>query len=250
MCTGVEIALLASAAAGVAGQQMQNQAAEDRQNAEIEANNSVTLDFMRQNQKLEDEANNVLQNRLRQEQQPVEQQAQSFKENRQSAAQDLSANIGDVLAPLRGSAPRVVKQNAETQLAEADARSEQERTSLAGARSYGDLIFNKGLQTSNAAQQLGTVRGIVQSNADLLPTQQQLAISQVQDTGEELDFGGQILSGLGSLGAAGAGSGAFDGLLSSNSNLAPRTSPVPVKRDDVQKEGHGRPPLRFNLSVG
>lgn len=231
MCTGAEIAIAAAlAAASAGGSYLQNQAAIRKQDAEIEASNNVTREFLRKNSALEAEANDVFKNRLQQENAPVEQQAKPFHENRQAAAENLSSNIDQVLAPLRGGAPRVVKSAVEDNANSVEQQAAQERDSLAKVRSFGDLLFNKGLQTNDAARQIGTVGGLVQANADLVPLQQQLAISQVQGTGGGMNLGGQLLSGLGSFGATAAGSGAFDGLLSGSSGLAPTSSPVPVRR--------------------
>lgn len=219
---------MAGVVASAAGTAATTVSAEKQQDAQIKASNNATQRFLANNQKIADESTDIFNQRLDQEEDATaDQEIDSLADRRrQATAPDIDANA--VLAPLRGSAPKVVSDEAARSVEEANSRSKSQADNLADLRSFSDLIFNKGLQTQDTARQLSTLNGFATSNANLLPAQQELGINAAAGAGSGIRNLGTGLGVAGSLASAGAGAGKFDGLF--GSSTAPKSSPVPVRR--------------------
>lgn len=242
MCTGLEAVLIGSALLGTAGSVASGVAQQRSAEKQASARNSALTDYLNKNDALTAEARTALDKRLSQEdaapldaQQPL----QRAREDAAVAAIDRSPMSSPI--PLSGNAPSVVARTAEEAQSATDAASKTQAANLARTRSFGDLLFEKGLSSEATGRDLGMINSFAQANARLLPIQQDLAQTSAASKGSALGTFGQIGSALGSLGSAAAGSGAFSPSAGANSlspfqravnriQTAPVYSPTPVAR--------------------
>ena len=227
MCTGAEAIAIAGAVASAAGTAATTASANNERDAQIKASNNATQRFLSNNQKIANESTDIFNQRLAQEENTsaAEEISQLSERRQQATTPQIDANA--VLAPLRGSAPKVVSDEAARSVGEANDRSKDQAENLANLRSFSDLVFSKNLSTQDTARQLSTLNGFSNTNAALLPSQQELAVLGASG-GNGLGALGTIGTIGGSLATSGAGAGQFDGLF--GSSTAPTTSPIPVPR--------------------
>lgn len=232
MCTGLEIAALAGTALSAAGTAASTVGAQKQQKAAIEANNRVVQQFMDKNEKLAKESRGLFDDRLAQEGQTPQEEAAPKADARMDLSNDL-IDTTRVVAPLRGSAPSVVKEAAQSETDRVDQTGRQRAQALADVQALGDMLFGKKLATHDAARDIGMVGGFAGSNADMVPTQAQLAQLSVAGKGSGLQTLGGGMSALGSLATMYGGSGA-DSLGIFGSSAAPKTAPMPRPRPNFR----------------
>ena len=228
MCTGIgEVALLVGALASVAGSVASSQAQQKQAKAAADARNAELQNFLKKNELLSAEAQAALQQRLDQEGGDPGQQLDPLQARREDAASEsIDRASAAAPIPLAGNAPAVVANRAAGAQSDTDVEAKRRAAALAGTRSFGDLLFNKGIATGDAARKIGQVNTFAQANSRLLPIQQDLAQQSKAGVGSGLAKFGGISSALGSLASAGAGAGVFGGAASA----APLRSPTPVAR--------------------
>lgn len=203
MCTGAElIPLIAAGASGIGSMITAN---EQQKNAErIAAARNNELQQMRQkNRALSDQATVEFQNRL--DQQGAEQQTQKQEENTQQLGQAFDQaveNIPQTAPSIDGSAPSVVQNDLTKQIGEAMARSKARGGKLAQMGGYNQTLFQNGVDTNQAGQQIGFISDQAQRNARMLPYYQDLAEVGANKPGSGI---GALLQMGGSLAGAAAG---------------------------------------------
>jgi len=227
MCTGVEIAAIAGAVLSTVGTVASSQAQQKQAKAAADARNAELNNFLKKNELLSAEAQAALKQRLDQEGGDPGQQLDPLQARREEAAsQSIDRASAAAPIPLAGNAPAVVANRAAGAQSDTDIEAKRRAAALAGTRSFGDLLFNKGIATGDAARKIGQVNTFAQANSRLLPIQQDLAQQSKAGVGRGLATFGGISSALGSLASAAGGAGVFGGA----GSAAPLRSPLPVAR--------------------
>ena len=208
MCTGLEIAALVGTIASVAGTVTSGVAAKKQQKAQVDARNATLARFLDKNEDLSAEAREVLKRRLDQENIAPQEQLDPLQAVRQEAG-EAAVDRASAPIPLSGSVPQVVANRASEAQENTTAGAKRRAEALAGARSFGDLLFEKGLATNAAGRDIGTITGFAGANASRLPSDLDLAQLSKAGVGNTLGTVGGIGSALGSLATTAAGSGGF-----------------------------------------
>ena len=206
MCTGLEIAALASAGLGAAGTIHQGVTAQKSATAQADASNQVLNSFMDRNDKRAAEAEAVFADRMREarpdQQQDVQQQA---VDQRQSAIGDALSKLDTFEVALPANAPRVVTDAIESESARAKGDSKARTDAGAQLAGFTDRLFQSGLATNRTARELGDIGAATESDASTLGYEQELAAFQAAKGPSVL---GSALTGIGTIGAAGFGAAA------------------------------------------
>jgi hypothetical protein len=210
MCTGLEIAALAASAAATVGGGMYNaRQAEKAQANEVAArNHALALEQQRQ-QKYQQEQDVNRTNLLKQTEQPAQEKRQA--ENEAQRTQEITAALpegtaGDI--PLQGSAPEVVKSELAKRMLEAHQGSTERAKSQARLSAFGDSWLQNGFDANDVARKVDTVNNFSRGQAALLPASSQMYASMSQKPPSQL---GNIMQGLGGVGAMAVGSGKLGG---------------------------------------
>lgn len=220
MCTGLEIAAIAGAALSAIGTGVQTVSSRQQQKKQIDANNRVVENYLAKNKKLSEQSRQIFDSRLQQENKDTTpaQDAQPASDNRAAAANDL-IDATRVVAPLRGSAPNVVKEAAQQEADKVDQTGRDRAKALADVKAFGDLLFGKQLDTHSAARDVGMLGNFASADAAMVPQQAQLAQLQAASGGNPLGALGAGLNAAGGLTTTAAGSGMF-------SKAAPKAIPA------------------------
>lgn len=228
MCTGIEIASLVLGGLSTVGQMAQNRAAQKNAERQAAARNRVLGNFLEKNDQLAQEARARFEDRLGQEG-DARTQTDDLATKREETTTDLIDRASAAAPiPLGGNVPKVVANEAAAAQGEASERSRRNAENLAATRSFGDLIFNKGLATEAAGRDIGQINSFAQANARLLPSQQDLAQHRAASKGDGLlGLFGDVAGAAGGLGTAALGSGALDGVFRRS---APQFSPIPTPK--------------------
>ena len=209
MCTGAEIALIASAAASAGGTMIQQNEAQSNAKRQAAARNNE-LDLMRRkNSTLSDQASLKLGELLKQK--SAESQAASQADTTAQQVGDAVGAASEVPTaeiPLAGSAPDVVKNEMADRIAGAISKSKASAANLGKLSAYNTQMFNNQMSNRNTADQVQPMVSQAQRNAQMLPYYQDLA--QLSATKRSSGIG-QLLSAAGTVGGLAAGSGMFSG---------------------------------------
>lgn len=168
MCTGLEIAAVASLAASAGGSYMNSQQAAKNSQAKINARNEqAQLEQGRQKQ-FQDANNVAINNNL--DNLSADKQQQSFGDlvaNREQAYSD-NAPAASEFANISDTTPNVVKTDLANKVADGLAKSKASAKALAKIGGTTDLFQNNGFDINNTANQIGTTnnlaRGSLQTN--------------------------------------------------------------------------------------
>ena len=208
MCTGLEIAALASAAAGTVGSVMQSNAAQNQQEAMVAASNDRLEQFLARNADRAEQAQNVYQER-QEAQEPA-----NANRSREAAEADSRKDLEGAAEraapaaalPIKGSTQNIIGDVFAREDAEAQAASKDRAGALATTMGFGDSLFANNLANADAGRKIQTTVGNAQSDAAMLPHYQDFASGAAAIRNRPSGIGG-ILSGLGTAGSYYAGSG-------------------------------------------
>ncbi|BAQ16107.1 hypothetical protein [Methyloceanibacter caenitepidi] len=184
MCTGIELAALASLATTVVGSGVSaygaHRAGQERDaNAarEAAARNAELEDVLRRNRKIADESRDLYTKR----EEAIA--PKNTKRAQEEATQDRTNILTDAISgpeevPISGSAPEVVKTDLAKRLGEAVSGAKEEAKALGKVGSYGDFWFNQGLADTELGRGIETRSNFQQGNLNLLPYSSDLAAFQ------------------------------------------------------------------------
>lgn len=210
MCTGLEIAAIASTAAQVGGSFLQTQQANKNAQSKINARNAA-LSQEQERQRAFQAANDTsLNNTLdafskdKQEQSfgdLVAKREQAYESNAPAAAE--FANISDTT-------PQVVKTDLAKRVAGKMAESKAQAKALARIGGTMDVFQNNGLSINQAANQIGTTNSMARGSLDTNRVEQQAAYN---NAGNKSSMFGDLLSAAGAAGGLySAVNGGYDAL--------------------------------------
>ncbi len=207
MCTGLEIALaLGSTALSTVGSAMAASEQQRNNERQARARNQELSNAMARNKELSQEAITSLNSRV------ADAAPEAQKEQTQTAQDALvsslseAARVPEVDTGISGSAPEVVKTEMAKRLGESLGTARTNAENLGKLGTYGQMMFNNNMANQQTAQDIALPVGLARSNMDILPGLQDLAQISANKPGSGL---GQVLQGLGNLGASAAGSGYF-----------------------------------------
>lgn len=168
MCTGLEIAAVASAAASAGGAYLNNQQASKNQQAKINARNASAAQEQTRQKVFQDTNDLTLNNTLNDL--SKDKQEQTFGDlvaKREQAYNDNAPAAGE-FANISDSTPNVVKTDLVKKVADGMAKSKASAKALAKVGGTTDIFQSNGLGINQAANQIGTqnnlARGSLQTN--------------------------------------------------------------------------------------
>lgn len=144
-----------------------------------------------------------------QDAQPQRQQQDDLTAQREAAATSIQRAPTPTEAPISGSAPSVVQGEITKRLMDAYAQSRAGAAASAKLGGYGDTWAKNALDLTTSARKIDTRNNFSRGDMSLLPYDQELADAQVPQAKVQSNTWGELLTGLGKLGSAAAGSGAF-----------------------------------------
>lgn len=209
MCTGGEVALIASALASAGGTLISQQAGQRQAEKAAAARNQVLNNFLDKNQTLSEEARGLFEDRMQRQtaEEQTAQQGEAEAERSAATTQAIEPLFDPI--PISGSAPRVVTEGAVQAGEESKGKALDMANALARARSFGDLLFENNMASNAAGRDIGVTQGFAQSNAQNLPNLQDLAEIKARSKGSGMATLGALLSAAGSAGSMASGAGVF-----------------------------------------
>ncbi len=209
MCTGLEIAaLVASTGLSVGGQAMAANEQQKNNERQARARNEELAAAQTRNKQLSQDATNILDKRIDQTAPEVQQQKTQDVQSQLVDSLAAAANTPKVESSISGSAPEVVKTEMAKRLGDSLGVAKTNAQNLGKLGTYNQTMFNNDMATKKAGQAIDLPVSLARSNMDILPGLQDLAQISANKPGSGL---GQVLQGLGSLGANVAGSGYLQG---------------------------------------
>lgn len=142
-------------------------------------------------------------------QEPQQKQQDDLTQAREATATSIQRAPSPTEAPISGSAPSVVQGEITKRLMDAYAQSKAGAAASAKLGSYGDTWAKNAVDLTTAGRKIDTRNNFSRGDMSLLPYDQDLAEAQVPQAKVKPNTWGEILSGVGKLGSAAAGSGAF-----------------------------------------
>lgn len=211
--------LAASTAATVGGGIATRQNAQENANSAAMRNRQAALarnnvrDAYRQRTTEWGNQNEAEKQRLlaQQEQAPQQKQQEDLTAAREATATSVQRAPSPTEAPISGSAPSVVQGEITKRLMDAYAQSRAGAAASAKLGSYGDTWAKNAVDLTTVGRKIDTRNNFSRGDMALLGYDQDLAEAQVPQAKVKPNTWGEVLSGLGKLGSAAAGSGAFGG---------------------------------------
>jgi hypothetical protein len=206
MCTGLEIAALASVAGSAlaaGGGIMQANEASENQARIADARNRELQATLQRTKKLSKESRDIYKTR--------EQQIEPEKaaQNQADATADRTATLEGAIpesapeeVPLSGSAPTVVKSEIAKKMLAATGEAKEQARALGKVGGYGDNWFQQGLYTNDADRRLGIPQNFISQEMALLPQYQDYAEYSAYKPSSGF---GEIMQGAGNLIASAGG---------------------------------------------
>jgi hypothetical protein len=206
MCTGLELAMAASAAASGVGGLISASQADKQQAAITQAQTDELMQFLQRNQGRADEAASVFQERV------ANAGPDAARAGQDAAAADRVENMESAVsaapaaaAPVAGSAATVIG-DVYRKAGERETGKRKKQTGAAAKLgSFGDQWFGQGLMTADAAQDIGMIGDFGRTDAGMLGSAQDLSGAAAGLRTQPGPFG-SILSGLGKAGGTYFGS--------------------------------------------
>jgi hypothetical protein len=219
MCTGLEIAAIASvlgSAAAAGGTYMSQQEASQNAQRAADARNRELQATLARTKKLGEESRNIY--KQREQEIAPEAAQQSHEDATASRTATLEGAIPDSApeaVPLSGSAPTVVKSEIAQKLLDATGEAKTQARALGKIGGYGDMWFNEGLSSNNADRRLSVPQNFIQNEMALLPFSQDFAEYGAYRPSSGV---GEIMAGVGNV-VASAG-GAYGGKVAGKAPVA------------------------------
>lgn len=210
MCTGAEIALVASAAASAGGSYLNSQNESKNEQAKINARNAAAA--QEQGRQKIFQANNDATLNSTLGNLDKDKQEQSFGDlvaNREQAYADNTPPAAE-FANISDTTPSVVKTDLAKKVADGMAKSKASAQALAKVGGTTDLFQNNGLDINQAANDIGTQNNLARGSLNTNLAEQTAAAN---NAGNKKSTFGDLLSAAGAIGAtASTRAGALDGL--------------------------------------
>lgn len=224
MCTGLEIAAIASvlgSAAAAGGTYISQQETNKNAQAAADARNRELQATLKSTNKQSDIARNIYQQREDQIQPAVMDKSQEDATASRTATLEgaIPASAPEAV-PLSGSAPAVVKSEVAQKLLDATGEAKTQARSLGKLGGYGDMWFNEGLKSNNTDRNLSIPQNFISNEMALLPFSQDFAEYGAYRPSTGI---GEIMAGAGNV--IGAAGGAYGGRVASRAP-APGAAPL------------------------
>lgn len=207
MCTGLEIAgIIGPALLSTAGSAMAASEQQRNNERQARARNQELSNAMARNKELSQEALSALDKRISDSSPEVQQEKTQTAQDALVNSLSEAARVPEVDTGISGSAPEVVKTEMAKRLGDSLGTARKNAENLGKLGTFGQMLFNNNVANQQTAQDIALPVGLARSNMDILPGIQDLAQISANKPGSGL---GQVLQGLGNLGASAAGSGYF-----------------------------------------
>lgn len=221
MCTGLEIAAIASvlgSAAAAGGTYISGQEASKNATAVADARNRELQATLGRTKQLAKDSRNIYKQR------EDEIQPEAMAASQADATADRTATLEGAIpdsapeaVPLSGSAPAVVKSEIAQKMLEATGEAKSQARALGKVGGYGDTWFKEGLATNDTDRRLGIPQNFIQNEMALLPYSQDFAEFGAYRPSSGI---GEIMQGAGNV-IASAG-GAYGGHVASKKPAPPK----------------------------
>jgi hypothetical protein len=215
MCTGIEIALLAGAAAlSAGGAYVSSNESSKNQQRIVDARNRELQANMRMNRKLNKESRGLFNER-------VDDAGGALPRQEELTADRTAGNVAAVdtaapeAAPLSGSAPDVVKSDVAKQMLGATTAAKESAKAQGKLGGFGDLWIDQDIANADTSRRMAIPANFVQGNLTMLPHLQDYASTAAYRPSSGI---GEAMMGAGSVMGMAAGSG----------KLGPKKPDVPV----------------------
>lgn len=213
MCTGIELIGLAASAASGIGSMIQQKEEQANARRMAKARNDELKRTLGKNDALAQDSREQF--NLRQQEL---QKAQLEEQNKDTRREDelveatetpaVTAEGGDVAAPISGSAPTVVKSELAKRMQGALDQSKSQAQKLGKLGGYGDTWLDQGFADMETGRNLGVNSNFAAGNSALLPYAQDFAEQRAYKPISPI---GGLLQGFGSMASSWAGSRAGGG---------------------------------------
>jgi hypothetical protein len=211
MCTGIEIAALASAAVAAAGSGVSAMEQSKNANAMARARNEATEATFKKigdrRQEAEEIFGYAVPGASRGQQEADRGQATRGRE--QAVAENVASQPGSYKLPSSQSGPAVVQNEAARRSGQAQAKAQRRGAAQGALSGYGDALNRTGIRLTRSRDMLGDIGAAARGTAGLLELEQNAAMNNAN---EGTSGFGDFLQLAGSTGNLAASSGQLDGL--------------------------------------
>jgi hypothetical protein len=202
MCTGVELALVASAAAQAGGSMLNARQESKNQQAKINARNNAAQQEVARQKTYQDQNDAAMKQSLQNFDKAKSEQSFGDLVAAREQAYENNAPAAEQFGAISADAPQVVKDDGARKVADQLSKSKAEAKALAKIGGTVDLFQNNGLAINQGANQIGTTNTLANGSLRTNVTEQAAAAN---NAGNKKSMFGDLLSAAGAIGTAATG---------------------------------------------